>query len=259
MNEETNSYLGFGYFFLFILVIVVVGSFLVYQEKHEKVKEVQVPMIENSVSENKKLDRTKDFIYYDKEDWIVKELSLAYKYPVINLDSEDARNVTTRLTTMVNQKKSSLLPMSAKPESVECASSYDIYQAEIVDFDVFSYQDYVTLVVYSSFYSCDSGISSILEMQSYPFSITTGERVSYEQLLKTYRTTFSEVTLLIRDALMESQTYVDGVPYIQIDETISLLEENKNYILFVDENGELVVKYIVKTNGVDYNDTISIS
>ena len=149
--------------------------------------------------------------------------------------------------------------MQAKPVDIVCTTSTDIYQAEIVDFGIFSYDNYITLVVYVSPYSCVSGLSTIVEMQSYTFSVITGELVSFEELLKMYRTTLSEMKLLVREELMENQTYVEGVPYIRIDETIASFKENVNMIFYVDESGELVMKYVVKTNGVEYNDTISIS
>ena len=259
MREESNAYLGFGCFFLFILGIVIVGSFLLYQSKREKLEEHTFYEEHDEKHENKKVDQTKDFVYYEQEEVISQELSFAYKYPVVNLDSDDARKVTASIKDLVNQKKATLLRMQAKPMDVVCTTSTDIYQAEIVDFGVFSYDNYITLVVYVSPYSCVSGLSTIVEMQSYTFSVITGELISLEELLKMYRTTLAEMKLLVREDLMANQTYVEGVPYILIDDTISSLKENANTILYVDESGELVMKYIVKTNGVDYNDTISIS
>ena len=259
MREESNAYLGFGCFFLFILGIVIVGSLLLYQSKKEKLEGQTFYEEQDVKHENKKVDQTKDFIYYEEEEVISQELSFVYKYPVVNLNSEDARKVTAIIKDLVDQKKASLLRIDAKPEDVSCTTSTDIYQAEIVDFGVFSYENYITLVVYVSPYSCESGLSTIVEMQSYIFDVTTGELVSNEELLKKYRTTLAEVKLLIREDLMENQTYVEGIPYILIDETITSFKENVNTILYMDESGELVMKYVVKTNGVDYNDTISIS
>ncbi len=260
MKEESNAYLGFGCFFLFILGIVVVGSFLLYQSKREKVEEQTFYEEQEPVSySNLKVDQTKDFVYYEQEENISQELSLVYKYPVVNLNSEGAKEVTATIKDLVDQKKTTLLRMQAKPADIVCTTSTDIYQAEIVDFGIFSYDNYITLVVYVSPYSCVSGLSTIVEMQSYTFSVITGELVFFEELLKMYRTTLSEMKLLVREELMENQTYVEGVPYIRIDETIASFKENVNMIFYVDESGELVMKYVVKTNGVDYNDTISIS
>lgn len=36
MNEDENSYIGFGFFFLFILGIVCFGSFLLYKNHIKK-------------------------------------------------------------------------------------------------------------------------------------------------------------------------------------------------------------------------------
>ena len=68
MKEESNAYLGFGCFFLFILGIVVVGSFLLYQSKRERVEEQMFYEEQEPVSySNMKVDQTKDFVYYEQE------------------------------------------------------------------------------------------------------------------------------------------------------------------------------------------------
>ena len=43
---------------------------------------------------------------------------------------------------------------------------------------------------------------------------------------------------------------------IKIDETLNELKINDTYVIYISETKKLVVKYIVKTNSVDYNDVI---
>lgn len=260
MQEESNGYVGFACFFLFILAIVVVGTFLIYQDKKEKLEE-QVIYTEQDGNDKKKIDKSKEFIYYIDDTLLSESLSIGYKYPIINLESEDARIVTQELKDLINNKKSSFVNMSSKPNEVICnfGSNETIYKAEIVDFGIFSYREYVSLVVYFTTYSCESGISNIYGMQSYTFNILSGEKVATEELFHQFGTGISEAFSFIREELNKNQTYVDGNPTIKIEETMNSLKENDTYILYVDEDGKLILKYIVKTNAVDYNDNISLN
>lgn len=256
MNEEGNSYLGFGFFFLFILGIVCVGTFLVYQNYTKKMENKEIVTEEKEkISDKLKIEKAKDFVYYQEEVSISENLSLVYKYPIINLESEDALDATKELKNIINEKKASVEKINTNEIDTTCSESVDgIRKATVLDFGVFTYNEYVTLILYESMYSCDSGISSILKMRSYTFNVLTGKRLSATDLLSLYNTSFSKGITQIREELIKNQ-YENN---IKIEETIRNLKENETYILYISEEGELILKYIVKTNTVDYNDNISL-
>ncbi len=256
MNEEENSYLGFSFFFLLILGIVCGGTFLIYRNHTEKLENrVMVAEEKEKVSDKLKKEKAKDFIYYQDEISISENLSMVYKYPVINLESEDAVSVTNELKNIINEKKASVEKISANETYTICRESIDnIKKAAVLDFGVFTYHEYVTLVLYESMYSCDSGVSNILKMRSYTFNVLTGKRLSSTDLLSLYNTSFTRGVTQIREELIKNQFENN----IKVEETINSLKENETYILYIAEDGELILKYIVKTNTVDYNDNISL-
>ena len=58
MNEDENSYIGFGFFFLFILGIVCFGSFLLYKNHTKKIQNaVTFTNNEVKINDEKKKDK----------------------------------------------------------------------------------------------------------------------------------------------------------------------------------------------------------
>jgi hypothetical protein len=102
-------------------------------------------------------------------------------------------------------------------------------------------------------YSC--GESQISKISSYTFDVSTGKLISFDDLLKEYGLTYTEVLNKINSNLEENQ--VDD--NIKIENTLNELKENNTYIVYISNEGSLVVKYIVKTNSVDYNDVIEFN
>ena len=71
-----------------------------------------------------------------------------------------------------------------------------------------------------------------------------------------YNTSLSEVKELIEEKLEDNQTTKeDGTKTIKIDETLKDL----SYGLYIDNNGKLNVKYVVKSNNLNYNDSVIIN
>lgn len=249
MDENENSYVGFGLFFLLILSIVVIGTFLIYRSHMDTLQEVFV--IDKEENDKLKIEKSKDYIYYIDEGSISSGLSISYKYPVINLDSESAKNLTQELKQLVDEKRSAITKIESG-DTCSYGNTDGIKKASILDYGVYSFADYVTLVVYESSYSCEIGFSSIEKMRSYVFNVTTGERVSSIDLLNKYSTSITQVFLLVREKLEE-------VPTIKVEEAMNALKEQDTYIIYIDESGELLMKYIVKTDTVAYNDTIVLN
>lgn len=52
---------------------------------------------------------------------------------------------------------------------------------------------------------------------------------------------------------------IEGIPNIKIEETINDLKSQETYVIYIDEFGDLILNYVVKTTSLDYNDTITIN
>lgn len=260
MNEESSNYLGFGLFFFLIVLIVLFGSILLFWNVQSKRNEKKINSnSEVIVSDKNKQDKTKDFIYFTEEETISEELNIIHKIPIVNLNSEDANNVNKEMREYANSIKTTLQKVNEEENVCSEESDGNIYQTKFLDYAIYTYQEFITLVVRESFYSCASGISTSSYVKSYTFNVLTGKKLDFKSLLSKYNTTMTRVLEQMQNSLDEAQSIIEEVPNIAIEETINSLKEQETYILYIDEFGDLVINYVVKTNSVDYNDTITIN
>ena len=77
-------------------------------------------------------------------------------------------------------------------------------------------------------------------------------------LLTKYNLTKTLLNDQIRNHLKDTQNK-NTEDTIDITKTLSNMQYNETYALYINDSAELEVKYIVKTDGVDYNDTIVLN
>lgn len=255
MREENYSYVGFACFFFFIVIIVMFGSFILYRNNNVKLDEDS----ENKVNINEKIkeDKTKEFIYYTLEEAASDTLNLNYRKANINIDNKDANEVNEELSKIYDEALSSI--KKSNSTDLICESGSDIYSAISLDYAVYDYEDYITLLVTENSYSCGDGLFKPYKLHAYTFNSNDGKFVSDESLIKEYGLTYTEILEKIEKHLNLQQTIIDGVETINVSDTLNKLRANETYAIYVSETKKLVVKYIVKTNSVDYNDIIELN
>jgi hypothetical protein len=246
MKDEYHNYLGCAIFFFSIVIIVVLGSVTLYLNSKNKTNVSSLNDYTTVQSEKNKIDKEKDFIYYTDSK---EEAGLTYKKAVINIESDDALNVNSILSDLFIEASSSV---STTSDTV-CEDGESISSAKSLDYATYSYSKYSTITIMESNYSC--GESQISKISSYTFDVSTGKLISFDDLLKEYGLTYTEVLNKINSNLEENQ--VDD--NIKIENTLNELKENNTYIVYISNEGSLIVKYIVKTNSVDYNDVIEFN
>lgn len=244
MRDEKANYIGFILFFLSIVLIVVVGSVTLYSVRNNEINKKKIVNDEVVVTDKLKKDKNKDFIYYSDREEINKDLNIYYTYPIINIDSSVASNLNNNLKSNAIEAKNNII----KNEEG------NIIEANTLEYTNYIYQEYLSILVNKNLYKDEK--TTLQEINSYTINLITGEEVTYEELLKEFGFTYTEVIDLIKENLEANQTYDGEVANIKIDETINLLKDNNTYNIYINENGKLTVKYIVKTNNIDYNDII---
>lgn len=258
LQDTENNYVGFGLFFFLIVLIVLVCSMLLFFNERNKKQEKRInEQNEVIVSDKNKKDKNKDFIYFTNEETISEELNLIYKLPIINLKSEEAKDINDEIMSYVNQVKNTIV--KGKTENCPNLEENSIAKTSYLDYAIYTYQEYITLLIRESNYSCQNGFSSSSKVKAYTFDVLSGNRLSFEALLKKYDITLTEVLGQIRNNLNKEQVIVDGLPTIQVEETINTLQQQDTYVLYIDEFGDLILNYVVKTNSLDYNDTIVVN
>lgn len=258
MQENDSNYLGFGLFFFLIVLIILVCSMLLFLNVRNKNQEkIITDTNEVVISDKNKKDKSKDFIYFTDEETMSEELNLIYKIPIINLNSEDANRINEEIKSYATQIKGTL--EKGDPSKCYYEEPNDIFKTDYLDYAVYTYQEYVTLLIRESNYSCQNGFSSSSKVKSYTFDVLSGHLLSMDALLSKYDMTLTKVLEQIRNNLNNEQTIVDGIPNIKIEETINDLKSQETYVIYIDEYGDLILNYVVKTTSLDYNDTITIN
>lgn len=255
MKEENNSYIGFALFFFLIAILVAIGSFILYFNKINFNNDQDDTNLEVKLSDKLKENKQEDFIYFTAIENISTQNSLTYKKANINLKSDDAESVNEKLDDMYNKALTSV--KKANNEENICNNSSEIYEAAILDYASYSYNKYITLLITENLYNCTDEIEKPSKVTSYTFDTTTGKLISQEDLLKLFNLTYTEALQIIEEHL-ESLSSTDE-NNILVDETMNKLKENETYTIFISETNHLAVKYIVKTNSIDYNDTIELN
>lgn len=257
MRDEANGYLGFGIFFLIIALIVFIGSYTLYNDSFKK-DEKNIETMENDKTKEKqlasvKIDKNKDLIYFQNEEVISEALGITYKEVAFNFKNSEVSSLQEKLQNEVVKLKEGL----TKVETTETTCDDNIKKAFVRDYAIFTSDNYTSLIISDSDYTCENSFSIINKMQSYTFNNTDGKLLSEDELLKIFNLTKVEMLKKIENHLVDSQNEnATGGEIINIPATINNLKYNENYMLYLNELGKLEVKYIVKSSLVDYNDTI---
>ena len=256
MSEENNSFIGFGCFFFFIVVLVLIGSIILFNIEKSKKIDGNSNKVKDNLNDKKKKDKKQDFIFYTLEENVSDYLNATIKKANINLKSEDADNINLELDKIYSN---ALKEIKKSNEELICENGSDIYSYNNIDYASFTYEKYITLLVGENFYSCNNELEIPRVIHAYTFDYLTGKLVSFEELLANYNLTYTKVLESLKKYLDEEQTMLEDIPNIKIDETLNELKENENYVIYISENNKLVLKYIVKTNSVNYNDVIELN
>ena len=258
MEEKNKAIFGCILFILIVLTIGIGGYIYAFKnDNHKTEKELK----EKTIIDNKK-DESKDLIYFENERKVSNELNITYKDAVINLNNSQASAINNQIKKENEELFNSVKKISETTNDTENEIKYNtdnIYSATIREYQVFKYDNYISLIISDTQYDCFKGVNDSLNIQSYIFDASTNERISNIDILNKYETSLSTVKDKIKEYLTKMQTSAEENNSIKVEETIDSLNNEDNYALYIDESGELVIKYIVKSDNLNYNETMVIN
>ena len=258
MEEKSKAIIGCVLFFVIILVIGIGGYIYAFKnDDHKTTKELE----EAAILENKK-EEDKDFIYFENEKKVSETLGIIYKDAVINLDNNQATAINNEIKTENEELFNSVKKISETENDTGNEikdDTDDIYSATIREYQTYKYGNYISLVISDSSYDCFKGVYDHTSIKSYIFDINTNERVSNIDILAKHNTSFSEVKNKIKEKIEEIPKDGEESNGIKIDETIENLANDNSYGLYLDESGDLIIKYIVKSDNLNYNENMIIN
>lgn len=242
-------------FFSFVGFLVIGGYVLTKQIKPTSKKDTGFSKLEEKEF---KIDKTKDYIYFENKETVNDEPDITYMEPVINIKSAEVINNTLKNENNTLRKTVTYLKGQTLDESKEIMfPEVEIYQAQARDYEVYQTNKYATLVINSYNFDCYEGVL-INGLKSYIVSIEKGKLLSNEEIHTTFNITDDTIKSLVNDHLLNNQTIDNGVEVINIEATLSNLFNDGNYAFYIDNN-ELYFSFIVKSNLIDYNENIKVN
>lgn len=260
MNEERNNIIGSIFFFLLIIVLAVGGFFVTKKLTKDENKE-ETKNNEVVISDEYKVDKEKEYIYFENEKFISMEPDITYKDVIINLNTAETVNRT--LKNELDSIRNSVKYITDNPLDPNREVMYDgenIYSASERNYEIFEYKEYISLIVRDYEFSCYDG-SLLKSLKSYVYNISNGKMLLTEDLLGLYNISMETVKEKIREHLQSKQTIIEETQteLILIDETINNLNNPSSHAIYIDKYGDLNISFIVKSSQVDYNESIKLN
>lgn len=257
MNESKSNIIGSILFVLLILVLGIGGFFFTKSITADK-EEEKKPDVETIISDEHKIDKEQDFIYYSNESFISMEPDITYKDVTINLNTAETINRTLKSELDTIRTSVKYIKDNELDPNREVMYEDEIYSASERNYETYEYKEYISLLVKDYEFTCYDG-SLLKKLRSYVFNVATGKLLLTNDLLDMFNTNMDEVKSRVRDYLIKNQSFEEEVELIKIEETITGLDNDDNYAVYIDKYGDLYISYIVKTNQVDYNESMKLN
>ena len=258
--DNTKNVVGLVIFIIILLLFVVGGYFLMDYMLNNYSSESNNNG--NGITEVKeiRIDATKDYIYYENSTDILHEEHIVKEDVVINIKGFEATNTSLAEELESFSQEQVLIPDADIPEGSVCTNEENLYSFPYREYEDTVFGDYISLVINDFTYNCLNG-SRIDNIKGYVIDRNTGEIISEETLLDEFAITEDDILTQVRERLNDTQVLDGDTQVIDIEGTISDIasgEYGTVKSLSVSKTGELVINFIVKSNRINYNDSIEL-
>lgn len=238
ITDRQNSKLTFFIFILVIIGLIVLGYFLI------KKPDISEKILDDT--ETLEIDKTKNIVYYDNVDVISSEAQLEYKDIHINLNSDDARELETKLNNNMNKIRGKYTKLEDNSNQEIINEADGIAEAQIIDYNTFNSTNYVTIEV-NEYEFLASAMSFDNKLTYYCLDKRSGKLLTNQIIMKQENLSADTIRTKIYDHIKDNDE-------IDIDVTM-----NNPYTLYYNEYGKVKANIIVKIGDINYNDNVEIN
>ncbi len=238
ITDRQNSKLTFFIFILVIIGLIVLGYFLI------KKPDISEKILDDT--ETLEIDKTKNIVYYDNIDVISSEAQLEYKDIHINLNSDDARELETKLNNNMNKIRGKYTKLEDNSNQEIINEADGIAQAQIIDYNTFNSTNYVTIEV-NEYEFLASAMTFDNKLTYYCLDKRSGKLLTNQIIMKQENLSADTIRTKIYDHIKDNDE-------IDIDVTM-----NNPYTLYYNEYGKVKANIIVKIGDINYNDNVEIN
>lgn len=252
--EERKNVFGIVLLVIVLLSFVFGGYFLMnyiinlpLEEKSDIKKEVVADL---------RINKNKDYIYFDNTTEVIEEVY--HEDVIINIEGyEEVNNALhSELNALGDITK---ITTEELPEDITCEG--DIYSFKYREYEVVEYNDYLSLVITDKEYNCVAGTVP-LNIKSFIIDKKSGVSFTPVEILNKYNITDETIISKVTKRLEDTQIMVEDVEVIDLNATISELKESvygAKKAISMNKYGKIMLNYIVKSNKINYNDSIELN
>ena len=258
--DNTKNIVGLIFFIIIILLFSIGGYFFMNYMLDDFSKESND---DNGITELReiRIDATKDYIYYENSEDILPEEHIEKQDVIINIKGFENINeeLASELASYEDEKVS--LDDVTLEEGTTCSNEANLYSFPYREYEDTTFGDYISLVINDFTYNCTSG-NRIENIKSYVIDKNTGDLYTSEELLEKFDISEEDILTQVRDRLNDTQVLNEGSEVIDIEGPINAIETGEYGTvksLSISKTGELVINFIVKSNVINYNDSIELN
>ena len=185
-----------------------------------------------------RINKSKDYIYYDNETEIIDDI---FKRDVIiNIGGYEIINDTLHSELESINSNQVRVTTEEIPEGTTCEN--DLYSFSYRDYEIMEYGDYKSLVI-----------------KDYDYN---GKNLTNEELLTKFNLNEDNILEQVKKRLEDTQILDEDVQVIDVDGTLNDIKNSTygtNKALSISKNGKLMLNFIVKSNKINYNDSIELN
>ena len=258
--DNTKNTVGLIFFIIIILLFTVGGYFFMRYMLNDFENKSNG---EEAITEIKeiRIDATKDYIYYENATDLLHEEHIEKRDVVINIKGFESINETLREELASYDSEQVTLDEVTLSDGVTCTNEANLYSFPYREYEDTVFGDYISLVINDFTYNCVNG-SEIENIKGYIINKENGNVYTNEELLTIFEVTDEEIRTLVEKRLHDTQVLDGDTEVIDVDGTINNVvngEYGVTKTLSISKTGELELNFIVISNRINYNDTITIS
>ena len=260
--EKTRNIIG-AILLLLIILTVSVGGYFAMQYFTKDNNSSNVEKKDNKKKNTDvRIDTSKDYLYYENAEEFLEEAEIEKCDVIFNFTSQKDLNNTLHQELDNLYKNVTYIKDNPIPKGTEyIENEKGIYSLMYRDYIDNSYGDYVSLVVLDFKFDVINA-SVINNIKGYVVRKSNGELLTPKQLLQEFNVTEDDIITKVKKRLDDSQVLEEGVTIIDVDSTIKSIKDNDYYkgvkTLSISKNGKLTLNFIVKTNEINYNDSVEL-
>lgn len=247
--EKLKNTIGIIALLVILLTFIIGGYFLM----RYVIKDAKVTTNETKQEEkiDLRIDKSKDYIYYDNIIEVLESEEIEYMDVYFNIQGLEDTNKTLK-SEMDTIRKSIKYGKDISNKEELNISNEDIYSLEYRDYQDYSFNEFLSLLVLDYKYNIETG-STPMNITSYVIDKFTGKRILGDELLNKYNLNMDTVKEKVKQRVSDLKNLNEE---ISVDDTMNNFN---TFALYINKVGKLAITYVVKASNLSYNDTIVLS